>query len=278
MDSEERSMDVVAYGSLDPWTLHDRLVLSSTEAVLDLRRASFFTPGAIVGLATIAQHNIQAGRPVRLIRPDNDNVANYLSRVRLGRVMDELGVTHDLTPVREHHLGDSLLELTRFADARDIERLLQVVWRTASDTHPQLAEGLFRSLGEAANNVTQHARTPHGFMVAQAVPGNGRLFFAVGDAGVGFLPTLERFGISDDLAAIQLATQGGYSAVTDDPARGYGLRTATDALVRLGGSMHVLSGQAMRYEAASATRHARSPTSLPGALVQGILPLTRRLY
>src|SRR5664280_2591809 len=61
-------------------------------SVIDLRNVRFVDPLGLVGIATLAQSQRQAGRDVTLDGPNNSNVAAYLSRMRLNDALDYLGV------------------------------------------------------------------------------------------------------------------------------------------------------------------------------------------
>lgn len=262
-------MGMTGRGRLDPSSFHGCLTGDRDECVLDLSDTRFVTPLGVVGVAVVAHGTARRGVPVRFRSPRDAHVANYLSRARLPRVLSDLGIGHDLPRVRERDLGDGLLELQRFSSGADVERLTRVLHRAARRRHPSIADSLFRSVGEAADNVTQHARAEHGYMLAQRIPSTGRLHFAVGDAGVGFLATLRSRGASSDLDALDLALRGGVSSIDDD-GRGFGLRGTADGLARLGGHLWVLSGTARRMDGRG-RRRATADLPLPGSLVEGAL-------
>jgi hypothetical protein len=50
---------------------------------------------------------------VRVIAPRDPSVANYFTRVHLPSHLDAMGVTHDFPTVRDHPLGNTVVELHR---------------------------------------------------------------------------------------------------------------------------------------------------------------------
>lgn len=89
--------------------------------VIDLQRMSWCEPAGLVALAALAEQATAQDYGVILRAPRNANVANYLGRMRLGRVMRELGAEHDLPVVRERPLETSLVELVPLSDEGDCD-------------------------------------------------------------------------------------------------------------------------------------------------------------
>lgn len=81
--------------------------------------------------------------------PRRPSVARYLSRMRLGRVLTDLGVDHDLPTVREHRQDGVLVELTAFTDSGDVDRLAAMVHDTLEPTDQGAAGILYSGLAEA---------------------------------------------------------------------------------------------------------------------------------
>ena len=81
---------------------------------IDLTRLRFIDPAGLVSLAVIAERATLLRRPVRFRKPEGADVANYLTRMRLGEQLSGLDVVHDLPSVRERRLGHRLVELRRF--------------------------------------------------------------------------------------------------------------------------------------------------------------------
>ena len=241
------------------------------EELIDLERASFIKPAALVGLVCFASFHREWGRAVRLRAPYNLDVANYLARTRLGRVLEELGVQHDLPTVREH-VAASLWELQSFSRASEVYDFAEHIHGEVSRTSRVGADELFECLCEAGENVGQHSGQSRGYLTAQRYK-NGRLVFAVGDAGLGFLHGLRGRGASTDAEALQLALEPGVSSV-DDRGRGYGLHEMARSLSSLGGTLSILSGR--NSVRSSAGRVRTSPDrqgSWQGAVVSGTFPI-----
>lgn len=264
-----RDFIVRAGDTVGPGCMTRCLVDASTAnlAFVDLRGARWFEPFGLVSIATFIESQLGLGRRTRLLAPQQTEVANYASRMLLGRVVEELGGTHDLPNVLHHHVGTSLLELQRFHTEDASGALAGLVHDRLAATDPHLARAMHQSLGEIGQNVHQHAQVGGGFIAAQVTrKGNGReVAFAIGDAGIGLLKSLESRGFADDPSVLAAVMGGGVSR-TDDPGRGNGFRTARDLLTAQGGVFFVQSGWASRVERAGGFS---GPVTHPDTYVRG---------
>jgi len=102
-------------------------------ARVDLGGLTFCEPLGLVAVAALVDRATDAGR-VLFTSPRSLSVARYLSRMRLGRVLTDLGVDHDLPTVQEHRQDGVLVELTAFAESSDVERLAAMVHDTLQPT------------------------------------------------------------------------------------------------------------------------------------------------
>jgi hypothetical protein len=262
-----------ARGSCAAESFHGRLVVPIGQVdTFDLSDLGFVTPVVIAGIAAGVEASRRAGMRVRVIRPTDDNIANYLARVRLPSVLDQLGAEHQFPTVREHANG-GLLELKRFTNRDEMQELAAHVHGAASQTHhAEIAVDLYRCIGEAGSNVGDHSGAQSGFMIAQEI--QSRLRFAVADSGVGFQRTLSNQGASSDLEALELAVSG--ISGTPDTNRGIGLPTMARTLNRAGGALHLISGMGRLTLSSTSTVPGIYLTSVQGAIIEGVIPLNRQ--
>jgi hypothetical protein len=238
--------------------------------IIDLSGLDWITPSAIV--ATIAQAaRARAAGQDFAVRGPRGELSSYAARMRLGRMLDALGVNHDLPHQHERDQSEHLVELREIDSGAAADRLAALVYRKVRPLDAALAKALHQSVGEIAENVPDHAGSI-GFMAAQTLPRRRQLWLAVGDAGVGMLATLAARGAEDDEGAIVLATRDHVSRL-DDPSRGVGLPTALRLINARGGSVYIASGAASVRHFPRTRRFLRSPSPYPGTLVEARIPI-----
>lgn len=217
--------------------------------VLDLSELKWADPVVAAGTAAVAQRAAGDGRQVSFVSPVQPNPKTYLSRMHLGRALDDLGIVHDLPIVNENDRRGSLLELQTFATEYDGEALAGLVRDRTQETRDvdrQVLEPLHESLVELATNVTLHADVQHGYAVAQTYPQKGCIKFCIADSGIGFRASLDRnaqLHPDDDAHALEMAVIRQMTG-TDDVHRGYGLHTVVESVRGLGGIAEIASGVA----------------------------------
>ena len=262
----------------DDLLTHVRPTPSDDELSVDLGALEWVTPTAIVAVAAQAHRAAALGLAFRVRAPYRPDPARYAARMRLGRVLSELGAVHDLaTDVVEHDQSDHLVELARIENEDDAARLARLVDRKVRPHDPQLARALHGSIGEIGANVPDHADTV-GFMAAQTLRRRRVLVVAVADAGPGLLATLAARGAADHEQAIELATTPAVSQF-DDPSRGTGLPTTLRLITGVGGSVYLASGdRSIRHHARTRRFGAVRGTDFayPGTIVEVRIPLDRR--
>jgi hypothetical protein len=240
-------------------------------ALIDLSEATWFEPLALVGVAAFIERAINSGRGVEVVGPSDWSVANYLSRMRLGLVIEDQGGAHNLNHVHENDLGGALLELQRFEGEVGVELLAGMVFDKLNGTDPQTAQALYTSIIEIGANVPQHSGLASGFMAAQSTYRGNCIHFAVGDAGDGLYATLRDSGATSEAHALELVLEQDGVTRTRQAGRGIGIRETRRLAVQTGGFVHMVSGNASRTarDGSSASRMSRH--DFPGALLQGKL-------
>ena len=238
---------------------------------IDLAELRWMPPSAMVATAAQAHRAYLDGVAFALSGPSLPEPAHYAARMRLGRVLSELGASHDLPTAREHDRQEDLIEVIRLDSSSAVDRLARMVYRKVLPRGRELATALHRSVGEIGENVMDHSGTI-GYLAAQTLPRRRELLIAIADAGVGMLATLAHRGISSHEAAIALSTQESVSRY-DEPDRGRGLPSALRLIGRQSGSLYIASGSAAIRHFPSTRRYLHADGDYDGTIVEARIPL-----
>lgn len=242
---------------------------------LDLSEVQFCKPDGLVALSSLIDYAARRGAAIEIIPPRMSDPRVYMSRMRFPQFLEGLGVEHGLAPVNEHSARSRFVELSPFSDEKGVEGLASLVHgRFEPLIGSQAAASAFLSLSELGANVSQHARCPRGFYMAQQFERRNRFEFAIGDPGVGLKESLSRFSPASHEQAIGLAIQRGVSGV-DATGRGEGLASIRERLKEAGGYLNLVSGNAEGYFAKQQARLTEVESKFfPGTLIIGSLPLS----
>ena len=211
---------------------------------IDLTGLKFIDPAGLVSLAVIAERAMLQRRPVHFQKPAGGDVANYLTRMRLGEQLAGLDVAHDLPHVRERRLGHRLVELRRFDGEAGLDTVAAALVQTYVDDHPELIQPLYAALDEMARNVLEHSTRSHGYVALQRYDHRGDISFAVGDSGIGLRQRLaEAVPVPDDRTAIVRAAQVHVTSI-GRPGRGRGISRVIGITGEHRGSVTLISGTA----------------------------------
>ncbi|QHC61726.1 hypothetical protein GSU69_02785 [Rathayibacter festucae] len=235
--------------------------------MIDLSYLRFAEPSGLVLICSEAERLAAQGH-VDFTSPRNSEVANYLARMRLHEVLNELGISHGLPRVRENGVGLGLLEIRRFSSTDAASKLAEHVHANLVSQNGDIAAAVYVGICEAGENVFRHSESSRGYAVAQTTHQGRSLRFAVADAGVGVLATLRNRGAETDSDALELAMQEGISSY-DDAGSGYGLSNLAGSLAKVRGGLTLLSGGASRRHVGSQIHRGASMASIPGAILEG---------
>lgn len=275
----ECDLVVPAAGRLSVGHVHDALVPASRggTALVDLRLVEWVEPVGLVAVASFAEGEARRGRRVLLRSPRRPELARYLSRMRLGRVLDALliapglHVEHDLPPVHEWDTASRLVELRRFTGTAEPDELARMLLERTSSL-PEVADALHQCVAELGSNVPEHSGQAWGYVAAQTTFRDTVVQFAVGDAGrgvaAGFAPRL----VLTDEQAVQLTLEQGVSR-TGLVGHGRGLQKARRLVTALRGHVHMVSGTAHRTTSSGSTSYGSATSAYRGTLLQGSFPL-----
>ncbi|MEK7459646.1 MAG: hypothetical protein AAB636_01105 [Patescibacteria group bacterium] len=176
----------------------------------------------------------------KVILPKQENLLRYLKRMHLGEILGELGYTEafeilkQITVPESENLNVQEIVHCRYNDEFSsrlgrFERMFKNFGLNEEDTKRALV-----IVGELGNNVFDHnlGNWPTNFsgaiITAHNYPETKRIEFVVGDAGVGFLGSLQNAfpNLSDDVEAIKKGLEGYTGRVGEN--RGNGLKTIQD--------------------------------------------------
>lgn len=242
---------------------------------IDLTGLKFIDPAGLVSLAVIAERAMLQRRSVHFHKPAGGDVANYLTRMRLGEQLAGLDVVHDLPHVRERRLGHRLVELRRFDGEAGLDTVAAALVQTYVNDHPELIQPLYAALDEMARNVLEHSTRSHGYVALQRYDNRGEISFAVGDSGIGLRERLaEAVPVPDDRTAIVRAAQVHVTSI-GRPGRGRGISRVIGITGEHSGSVTLVSGAASgAFEQGDPDpRLSDLPASYPGTLAHVRLSL-----
>lgn len=262
-------------GSFNSWGIAGALQAQAGTGpvVIDLTETTFVEPCGLVTIAALADRAVREGSEVIFKTPNSFQVRNYLSRMGMTKVLDDLGITHNLPVVNINPLPGDLLELRRFSSQFDGEELAKLVFEkvATSGADAQVPDALHASLCELAANVTTHAQVEHGYAAAQTFgKGNSqRITFAVADGGQGVEAAISSAHSPKDAGeALGLAIKQGVSG-TGEPGRGTGLPDVVESTISLGGSFFLMSGSAKLITTSANSVTCENTVSVyPGTLIQ----------
>lgn len=264
---------VPSAGRLSVGQVHSALVPTGREgvALVDLELVEWVEPVGLVAIAAFAEGQVRRGRRVVLRAPRRPELARYLSRMRLGRVLDDVRAEHDLPPVSEWDTGRRLVELRRFTGTAEPDELAHMLLERTRDV-PAVADALHQCVAEIGGNVPEHSGQPWGYVAAQTTFRDSVVQFAVGDAGrgvaAGFAPERQ---LTDE-EAVELTLERGVSR-TGLVGHGRGLQKARRLVTGMRGNVHMVSGTAHRTTFLGATSYGSATYGYPGTLLQGSFPL-----
>jgi hypothetical protein len=204
----------------------------STEIVVDAQGLRFATPTFLLRLRSFVEWHLGEGRTVRVLRPANANVANYMARMHLGDGLPD-GM-FDLPEIRERDRSEVLIPVTRLLSAQDVDRFneeVAPVIRAHADDVAVLEEAISMAIAELCGNGVEHGANSLGcYAAVQRYPAKRKTVLAIGDLGCGIPANIRRCfpEIESDPAALEHALQEGVTT-TGKTSRGQGFYWVMDA-------------------------------------------------
>lgn len=236
-------------------TLMQRLEkdLDSNEVVvLDAAKVAWISPCGTILLADFALKRLSANRRVKLIMPNNGDMASYVKNSGLLKIttsanindaIDKNNVQLRLLKTMEPMVPEALSDFvtSRATNVGDDEKFLLRMWIT-----------------ELLTNANDHAKSTRGFWVCgRDDPNNHKIRICVADSGIGIKRSLVTSGklphnIADS-KAIERALEEGMTSRTGKTG-GLGLKHISSYVKSHGGSMTILSGTGKVYLARKTKR------------------------
>lgn len=268
-------MGLRVIGSLDLDTFASSL---NDERTIDLGGTTFVDVCGIVGVACLADGNASRGASPHVILPTRQEVASYLSRMRMGWVLTDTAAVLEgpsLPTVRVRPGADQLVSLLEIRSEWETEEVANLVWsRIEGTVDPAVAIALFEALTELGSNAVQHSGAARAFAAGQTFrreSENEYVVVAIGDSGIGIRASLtSRFEPSSDSEALRLALTADVSA-SGERGRGQGLPSTVESVTALGGELVVHSGSAVAV-CRRGGQEVRATRGIPGTLVAARIP------
>lgn len=257
-------------GSVNPYSFSLNWADGS---VADFSGVNFVEPVALAGSIAVIERARRDGQQVTFIKPQNINIANYLSRIGFGQALDGLGVSHDLPTVHARDLESELLELQSVTGEFGGEQVAALVANKLheANVNPAVVESLHSAICETVGNIAFHAGVDHGFVVAQTI--GKRIYFAIADSGIGLKASLmTRMPVNDDRNAIELATVANITA-TNEVGRGQGLPDVVQTALDAGGVINIATGLAIFTYSGDNVAKRTVNAPFQGTLIQVSLPV-----
>lgn len=242
--------DKLSHGFTEAVKFCKELTPDRKTLLLDLAEVHFVSPSFLLPV-TIYIH--QLGFPISMI-----NVGTYLSTVSFSDSgVDAAAFTRSsaFKSYMEPYSSKSYIPIIKFptdnegSDKRNM--ILECIDNILCRQVPfgdNVKQALKYVIGEAVDNITEHACSEFGYIMAQSYPNQGYTDICIADTGhtiIGSYAENPRTAeISSDIEAIQAAVNGiSAKNLPNAENRGYGFRTSINMLTKgLGGEYLLASG------------------------------------
>lgn len=204
--------------------------------------------------------------------------------VNVGEYLDTIGFTKGIYPdkmrkseflaVIEKYSRKNYIPIVSFPATKESDDEKDAILATVESIIERqlgltsnIAIGLKYMLGEAIDNIVQHANSERGYIFAQSYPDRGYLDICIADSGItllGSYKTLSDNEIENDLEAIQAANRGiSTKNLPNAENRGYGIITSKKMLIEgLGGTFVMMSGNALHLYNSQDRRFVETPENI----------------
>ena len=227
---------------------------------VELSKASFITPFSILPLAIYAIDN---NLKINCTETGYD-VCSYL---------DTIGFPNGVTELPSN--TKRYLPITKMPPIEENNLLGEYEDRILSQVNANgfwFKTSLKYLTSELVNNVNEHAKIDHYWILAQYYPYKNTCEIVMADCGIGYKKSYEgtEFEVQTDSEAIENALEGksSKSAKLNSPERGKGIPTIANMYVNgFGGKLIILSGNSMIYYKKNEKRHFKLNAKWNGSLV-----------
>lgn len=234
-------------------------VKSANFQAIDLRLFDFVDVYATMGLALLVRNACQEGHTPTIYLPVSDDVRSYLARQDFFEIISPwYTIPRELLDLKQRQWAGNprVAPLTLIESEDDVSpvvnRVRDLLTSPQFSVSKPMADDIWRILGEALQNVPQHAgvgtgRLEPGIAVLQAY--KGCVEVALGDTGVGLRASLSQNPASagrTDAELQMLVLQQGFSR-TGKAGQGNGLCVVGATITKLGGVLRLQSGCAVTF-------------------------------
>ena len=221
--------------------------------VIDARSLRFAAPIDLAGIAALSNAAAADGLKVALVTPEDADVAYYLERMDVFRMLPDSAVSQPPTPAGPRFDRTSaLVEVSplNFGNAEEVANRIGLI--LTGHHNKAWAEAVFSAVGELIDNAVSHGASPVGaFIVAQRytgrTTGEARFEVAICDTGIGIAEHLRsnphNVAVETAPEALELALRPGITGTTSRH-RGNGLADV-QRITAGGGRLILRSGEAI---------------------------------
>ena len=231
----------------------------------DLSQVRFVKPQGIVGLLLLIIHLKSLGKQITVVVPDNATVLDYLQKigffVEARDLVSFTNLSSNFLTARPHPTS-TMQALTRVKNHSEVRPVVDKFARYLSE-ELRFDEGLVNELWsvmvEMIENIPHHAypndkKFPvnEGFVNMQFLPNLRKLYFTVGDLGIGIKESVNRakhysYTFRSDSSVIKTVMTSGISS--KGGIRGGGIHVTSQKISQFNGWMVIRShtGYAMQY-------------------------------
>ncbi len=189
-------------------------------------------------------------------------VSSYLDTIQFPKGTQKMEIGKRYLPITRLPCVEEDLTLGQYEECI----LEQVVNR---ECHASFKSSLKYLTSELVNNVNEHARIDHYWLLAQYWPKTEICEIVIADTGIGYRASYEgtAFEVKNDHEAIINALEG-KSSKKMPVERGTGIPSLSKIFIEgYGGKLVIMSGKAIKYYKGSERKSYDLPCSWPGSLV-----------
>lgn len=248
--------------------INDSLASKDSEDVFDLKGVSFTPPMFLMPIQIFRQNTTKS-----LSFAGISDYLNHLYFVQGGLDSERHRLT-EFAAIMEAYASKTYIPLIRFnaevnqSQQKDkiLESLYTIIIRQTG-VNKDLAEAIRFMISEITDNITEHADTANGFIVAQAYPNKQFMDVCIGDAGISLLGSYKEAGSLDvdtDIKAMEKVILGiSTKNYSEFDSRGFGIISTRKLLMKgLNGQFVMMSGNAIYYENSDTYGYLQIPDNL----------------
>jgi len=220
--------------------------------ILDMSKIQFIHPFLVLPICSIINHIPFSERKLEF--RFNQNTESYLNTIFFHNGFDAIA-----SPTGTNYLSQfqtkTYLPICRIPTSTEHTKIREQLLTTFENIairqlqiSGQMISVIKYLIGEAIDNIVEHAEVENGWIMVQNYPAKGYLDICISETGIGILSSYKKFefpSINNDSEAIKQAING-KSTKQISETRGYGIDTSRRMLVDgLNGEYFLMSGSSI---------------------------------